>query len=158
VRGRLLESIYGLRVLNIRCLPIGSFTRVFHFDLILPQLLDNQVKIVSSIMWLQTQPEFIMALLGGSWRLISMAGWCNYIYCSKCDRPYHNWEIERCIPLAEMVSNIPLRIASIAVKLWVWKVPQNIYVLPHSWRSVYRCLSFRQPYRQTINKVWTVFT
>jgi hypothetical protein len=28
-----------------------------------------------------------MALLGGSWRLICMAGWCNYIYCSECDRP-----------------------------------------------------------------------
>ena len=117
--GRFVEAIYGLGALNIRCLPIGSFSSVFHFALILPQLLDLQARIVRSMMWLQTRPEFIMALLGGSWRLISMAGWCNYIYCSKCDRPYHNWEIERCIPLAEMVSTIPLRIASIAVKLWV---------------------------------------
>jgi hypothetical protein len=46
VRGRLLESIYGLRVLNMRRLPIGSFSRVFHFALILPQLLDLQARIV----------------------------------------------------------------------------------------------------------------
>ena len=31
-----------------------------------------------------------MALLGDLWRLISMAGWCNYIYCSECDRPFLN--------------------------------------------------------------------
>ena len=28
-----------------------------------------------------------MALLGGSWRLISMANWSSYAYCDKCDRP-----------------------------------------------------------------------
>ena len=33
-----------------------------------------------------------MALLGGSWRLIGMANWCEYIYCAKCDRPYHSWQ------------------------------------------------------------------
>lgn len=42
------------------------------------------------MMWLQIQYEFIMALLGDLWRLISMAGWCNYIYCSECDRPFLN--------------------------------------------------------------------
>lgn len=86
--GRFVEAIYGLGALNIRCLPIGSFSSVFHFALILPQLLDLQARIVSSIMWLKTQPQFIMALWGGSWRLISMAKWCNYIYCSECDRPF----------------------------------------------------------------------
>ena len=90
--GRFVESIYGLGALNIRCLPIGSFSSVFHFALILPQLLDLQARIVRSMMWLQTRPEFIMALLGGSWRLISMANWCEYIYCAKCDRPYHSWQ------------------------------------------------------------------
>ena len=36
-----------------------------------------------------------MALLGGSWRLICMAGWCNYYYCFSCGRPYCQSETKK---------------------------------------------------------------